>query len=96
MRLDRKKGEIKMKVYILLWESQFDSGCCDQEVYVFDSLEKAKERMRTCAECIIDCWEKDFDGDIETNETEMSFEIYESGEYCYNHETLSIHEKEVC
>ena len=81
-----------MTVYVLTIIWQRDSGECGSETVVFNTIDKAQERMAKEMENA----KKDF-GDLDTAETEyaegdMGWSIWEDGEYCYNHCDITIQE----
>ena len=89
-------GEDKMmeEVYVLVKSWQYDSGECGSDVYVFGTLENAKKRLKQ--EII---WAKqDMQqavSDIAEDKDDMSYSVYEDGEYCYNHIDITIYQREI-
>lgn len=84
-----------MTVYILSVVWQFDSGDCGSEVRAFETFEDAMTAMKAEMKSA----RKDFER-WETEETsfsqgDMSWSIWEEGEYCYNHIDITITECEV-
>lgn len=84
-----------MEVFVLTTVWQCDSGDCGQDIRVFNNLEDAqkvlKQKMEEAREdfSYLDTEEDEFkDGD-------MSWSIWESQEYCYNHIDLVIYQREV-
>lgn len=82
------------EVYVLVQSWQFDSGECGEEVYVFDTLEKAQKRF----EKEIKWAREDMEAAVSNMKEEkddMSYSVYEEGEYCYNHIDLIIYKRKV-
>ena len=82
-------------VYVLTVGWQFDTGECGNRVGAYDTIEKAQAQM----EKEIKCAKTDF-SDMDTEEDDyvdgdMSWSIWEKGEYCYNHCDIEIREVEV-
>ncbi len=84
---------MKNKVYVVVEEHQFDSGDCGESVEVFSNLENAKLWKK----CLSNLAKKDFNcfSEIDEEDEEMYYVICEKGEYCYNHITITIYEKEI-
>ena len=81
-----------MWVYVLNVVWQRDSGECGNDVKVFQDIEKAFEQMKMEMESA----RTDFN-DLSTEEDDyregdMSWSIWEEGEYCYNHIDITITE----
>ena len=84
-----------MTVYVLSVVWQRDSGECGSETTVYSTIEKANKEF--LKEIKLAC--NDF-ADLETESTplatgDMSWSIWESGEYCYNHIDINIYQREV-
>lgn len=84
-----------MKVYVLVHEYQFDSGECGLETYVYDSLEKAQKELEKFVKDAEISWDEFFDTDYEKEQNEIRAAFFETGEYCYNHENITIYERDV-
>ena len=84
------------KVFVCVDDWQFDSGDTGCEVKVFAELEKALEWLKNAkSDAISDiCGFLNAD-EIESEEGDRAFSIWEEGEYCYNHIDLTILEKEI-
>ena len=84
-----------MEVYVLTVVWQFDSGETGSYVHVYDDIEKAKRQMKL----EIKIAKEDFRNiDYEHSdyaEGDCSWSIWESGNYCYNHEDINIYCREV-
>lgn len=81
-----------MWVYVVSVVWQRDSGECGSNVRVFQDVEKAFEQMKIEMESA----RTDF-SDLSTEESDyadgdMSWSIWEEGEYCYNHIDVTITE----
>lgn len=83
-------------VYVVVCSWQRDCGECGTDVIgVYSSFERAKLAMENEMKMARSYFE-----DLETEESEyvdgdMSWSIWEEGEYCYNHDDILIIEKEV-
>lgn len=82
-------------VYVLVHEYQFDSGECGMDVEVFEDLEQAQQRMKEIANDSEISWDECFDTNYEKEDDELRATFWESGEYCYNHENITIFQREV-
>ena len=84
------------EVYVLVHEWQFDTGETGIVVRVYDSLEKAKEQLDIEYEFAKKEWSTElFPDSWNVESSDMSFSFWESDEYCYNHETFTIFQREV-
>ena len=84
-----------MTVYVLSVVWQRDSGETGNEIAVYSTIERASKAFLK----EIEYAKQDFD-DLETETTplatgDMSWSIWETGEYCYNHCDIVIFQKEV-
>ena len=84
-----------MEVYVLTIVWQRDSGDFGSDTKVFSSFERAQQEM----EIQMESARFDFD-DLDTEEDDyvegdMSWSIWESGEYAYNHCDITIKQCEV-
>ena len=84
-----------MTVYVLSVVWQRDSGECGNDVVVYENVEHALKALKN----EMTFARKDF-SDLDTEETDytdgdMSWSIWETGEYCYNHCDITITECEV-
>ena len=82
-------------VYVLIVTWQRDSGECGTDVMIYNSIESAEKAFKH----EIELARIDFN-DLDTEEDElvdgdMSWSIWEKGEYCYNHCDIAILEREV-
>ena len=81
-----------MWVYVLSVVWQRDSGECGNNVKVFQEAEKALEEMKTeMANARTDFSDLSTEED-DYVEGDMSWSIWEKGEYCYNHIDITITE----
>ena len=81
-----------MWVYVLSVVWQRDSGECGNDVKVFQEAEKALEEMKTeMANARTDFSDLTTEED-DYVEGDMSWSIWEEGEYCYNHIDITITE----
>lgn len=83
-----------MKVYVFERINVYD-GCEDTTIRVYADLEKATQVLKEQMEAV----KEEFEGsDFETTnyvEGDMSWAIWDEGEFCMNHVSLTIYEKEV-
>jgi len=81
------------EVYVVVEEWQFDSGDCGGNVKVFSNLEGAKKWKKHLSNLA----KKDFSdfSEIDEQDDEMNYVICEAGEYCYNHITITIYQRNV-
>ena len=82
-------------VYVLQVVWQTDVGECGNFVRTYSTIEKAQKQMKEEMEtaridfCRLDTEEEDY------IEGDMSWSIWEKGEYCFNHIDITITECEV-
>lgn len=82
-------------VYVLVHEYQFNDGECGIDVEVFEDLEQAQKRMKEIANDSEISWDECFDTNYVKDAGDMSIDFYECGNYNYNHETITIFQREV-
>jgi len=84
---------MKDEVYVVVEEWQFDSGDCGETVEVFSNLESAKEWKKYLSNLA----KNNFNSfsEIDEEDEEMHYVICEKGEYCYNHTTITIYQREI-
>ena len=84
---------MKDTVYVVVEEWQFDSGEFGQSIEVFSNLESAKEWKKHLSNLA----KMDFDyfSEIDEEDNEMHYAIWEKGEYCYNHTSITIYLREI-
>lgn len=83
-----------MEVYVLVHSYQFDSGDCSEQVVVFDSLSKAIKLLKKLKKEAKRYFKETY-GDIEEGKTDMSYSVWEQENYCYNHEDITIYQREI-
>jgi len=84
-----------MNVYVFSLVWQFDDGDCGHFVETYKSIDDAMD----CLKKNMDIAKSKFDGmdteDDDYVDGDMSYSIWERGEYCYNHVDMKITECEV-
>ncbi len=83
------------EIYVLVHTWQYDVGETGQKVLCFDSLRKAIKAMKESFEQVQDYYEERFGNNYDVDKDDMSISVYESGEYCYNHDDIIIYQREV-
>lgn len=81
------------EVYVVVEECQFDSGEYGQSIEVFSNLESAKEWKKYLSNLA----KIDFDyySEIDEEDDEMHYSIWEKENYSYNHTTITIYQREI-
>lgn len=83
------------EIYVLVNEWQFDSGELGQDVLVFDTFEKAKTEMKK----LVKQAQKDMKDyqHMKDDYTDscMSWAIWEMENYCFNHISITIYQREI-
>ena len=81
-------------VYVVVQEYQLDSGENELEVIgVYDTIEKAKDVLEKLKEISLNWWKSNFGDNYTIEESNTSVCIFETDEYCYNHERIIIFER---
>ena len=83
------------EVYIVVNSWQLDVGETNEEVYVFDSLEKAHECLDALTENSLKYWEEGWPNSHIVERDDMYVVFYEDGAYFRNHETITIYQREI-
>jgi len=81
-----------MWVYVLEVVWQCDSGECGSHVKVFDDVNSALEEMKTEMKDARSDFNRFTTEETDYTDGDMSWSIWEKGEYCYNHIDISITE----
>lgn len=84
------------EVYVVVYSYQYDSGETGEQVYVYDSFEKAKQTMKDIYVGVIPYYRERFGkGNYVEEKDEMWISLYKNGEYAYNHDNITIYQREV-
>ena len=82
------------EVYVLIESNQTSDGDSWQTCEVFADLDSAQKAMKKAirkARREMKC----YDTEEDYTEGDMTYSIYESGEYCYNHIDICVFQREV-
>lgn len=82
-----------MMVYVVVHNWQFDSGETGEQVDVFSTAKKALNYMDKLILEVRNNTPEDY---VEDNGSKWCYSRYEEGEYCYNHEDITVYEREIC